>query len=104
MAEEATVVENNNISKSEITLEVEVANGIKYTFVTLDEANSGEVAKSQLQAVVANVCRAIKTTYTAEDLDSYLSPRENLTVFEFLDFLETKLLVKGELTRQSFSP
>ena len=89
---------NQNGKKSEIVLDVEVSNGIKYAFAALDEAASGELEKSQLQAIVANVCRAIKTVYASEDLDNYLGEKEKLTAFEFLDFLETKLLVKGEHT------
>lgn len=86
--------------KSNVSLEVETANGIRHAVVTLDESNAGEVAKSQLQAVVANVSRAIKIIYTAEDLDNYLPEKEKLTVVEFLDFLESKLLVKGKTLDQ----
>ena len=103
MGDEATTEDQNqNGKKSEIVLDVEVSNGIKYAFVALDEAATGEVEKSQLQAIVANVCRAIKTVYASEDLETYLGEKEKLTVFEFLDFLETKLLVKGEHTTRVF--
>ena len=84
-----------NGSKPQITLDTEVANGIKHAVATLDESSAGKVAKSQLQAVVANVCQAIKTPFVSDDLDCYLADDTELSVSEFLEFLETKLLVKG---------
>lgn len=88
-----TVTEDG--TKANVALEVETANGIRHAFATLDESGCGEVPKSQLQALVANVSRAIKIAYVSDDLDDHLTERENLTVAEFLDFLESKLLVKG---------
>ena len=88
-----TVTEDS--TKANVSLEVETANGIRHAVATLDESGCGEVPKSQLQAVVANVSRAIKIAYVSDDLDNYLMEKENLTIVEFLDFLESKLLVKG---------
>ena len=88
-------IPKENGEKAPITLDPEVANGIKHAVATLDETNSGKVAKSQLQAVVANVCQAIKTPFVSDDLDEYLPETTDLSVSEFLEFLQTKLLVKG---------
>jgi Ca2+-binding EF-hand superfamily protein len=88
-------VATENGSKTHITLDTEVANGIKHAVVTLDESGTGKVAKSQLQAVVANVCQAIKTPFVSDDLDEYLPDETELSVEEFLEFLENKLLAKG---------
>lgn len=92
------VMEND--TQTNVSLDFEIANGIRHTVATLDESDSGEVAKSQLQAVVANVCQAIKTPFVSEDLENFLPDKENLTVVEFLDFLETTLLVKGKKLNQ----
>lgn len=88
-------VVTENGTKAHVPLEVETANGIRYAVATLDESRSGEVSKSHLQAVVANISSAIKTPFVSDDLDSYLPEKEKLTVVEFLDFLESRLLVKG---------
>ena len=90
-------VTTENGSKTQITLDTEVANGIKHAVATLDESGTGKVAKSQLQAVVANVCQAIKTPFVSDDLDNYLPENTELSISEFLVFLETQLLVKGTL-------
>ena len=88
-------IPTENGVKAHVTLDTEVANGIKHAVVAMDESRSGRVAKSQLQAVVANVCQAIKTPFVSDDLDEYLPEHTDLSVSEFLEFLETKLLVKG---------
>lgn len=92
MGEELTVEDG---IKSQIKLDTEVANGIKHAVVTLDESKSGKVAKSQLQALVANISQAIKTSYVSDDLENYLPDNTDLTVTEFLNFLENQLLAKG---------
>ncbi|XP_028396627.1 switch-associated protein 70-like isoform X2 [Dendronephthya gigantea] len=89
-------VPTENGLKTHITLDTEVANGIKHAVATMDESGSGRVEKSQLQAVVANVCQAIKTPFVSDDLDEYLPKNVDLSVSEFLEFLESKLLLKGK--------
>ena len=84
-----------NGSKTHITLDTEVANGIKHAVGTLDESNTGKVAKSQLQAMVANICQALKIPFASDGLENYLPDNTDLSVLEFLEFLENQLLVKG---------
>lgn len=96
MGEEATL---ENGLKTDMKLDTEVANGIKHAVSTLDESSSGTVSKSQLQALVANVCQAIKISFVSEYLENYLPEKDDLSVSEFLEFLESTLLVKGTLNR-----
>ena len=89
------VASDNEIGRKKVSLHTDVANGIKYAIATLDENESGKVAKSLLQAVVANTCQAFGISYVSDDLDGHLPEQTELSVSEFLEFLESKLLVKG---------
>jgi len=80
-----------------IKLESDVLNSIRHTFQTLDEANSGKVAKSKLQVLCASICRDIGVTFDTQHLADFKSASTTITFQDFIQYLEDHLLVKGRL-------
>ena len=78
-----------------VELETVVLNSIRHSFQTLDEANSGKVAKSQLQVLCASISLDIGTNYDAQHLADFKSPSTMLNCQDFLEYIQDHLLSKG---------
>lgn len=80
-----------------VKLESDVLNSIRHTFQTLDETNSGKVAKSKLQVLCASICRDIGVTFDTQHLTDFKSSSTTITFQDFIQYLQDRLLVKGRL-------
>lgn len=90
---EESVGEQEN--QSSIKLESDVLNSIRHTFQTLDETNSRQVAKSKLQVLCASICRDIGVTFDTQHLTDFKSSSTTITFQDFIQYLQSHLLVKG---------
>ena len=87
--------EETESTRLPVKLESIVLNSIRHSFQTLDETNSGKVAKSQLQVLCASICLDIGTSYDAQHLADFKSPSTTLNFQGFVEYLEDHLLSKG---------
>ena len=78
-----------------VKLESVALNSIRHSFQTLDENNSGKVAKSQLQVLCASICRDIGAIYDAQHLADFKSSSTSLNFQDFTEYLQDHLLSKG---------
>ena len=79
-----------------VRLETEQLNSIKAAFQSLDESNTGQVAKSRLQVLCASLCRDCEIAYTTDDLDAYKPGQKTMGSGDLVDYLQEELLPKGE--------
>lgn len=84
-----------------IKLGTEVKNSIRHTFEALQQNNgktsiTGDVAKSKLKLVCANISQDLGIAYSSDDLDNFKADKKSLTCGEFVDYLEDELLPKGK--------
>ena len=94
---EESDAENSKEKQSSVKLESDVLNSIRHTFQTLDETNSGKVAKSKLQVLCASICRDIGVTFDTQHLTDFKSTSTTITFQDFVKYLQGHLLVKGRL-------
>lgn len=90
--------ENGGLEVEEVRpfqFETVVLNSIRHSFETLDEANSGKVAKSQLQVLCAGICLNIGATHDAQNLTNFKHPSTSLSFQDFVQYLHDHLRVKG---------
>ena len=86
--------------KAPVKLGTEAKNSIRQTFEALLESNGkdtveGEVAKSKLQLLCANISQDFGIGYSSDDLDNFMADKKSLSCGEFVDYLEDELLPKG---------
>lgn len=90
-------------NQSSVKLESDVLNSIRHTFQTLDETNSGKVAKSKLQVLCASICRDIAVTFDTQHLVDFKSSSTTITFQDFIQYLQDHLLVKAQAETIDYS-
>ncbi|XP_074624495.1 switch-associated protein 70-like isoform X1 [Acropora palmata] len=79
-----------------VQFESVVLNSIRHSFEILDEANSGKVAKSQLQVLCAGICLNIGATHDAQNLTNFKHPSTSLSFQDFVQYLHDHLRVTAQ--------